>query len=37
MQSLIGRSENKTLTKVSSNENEVRPGVDMTGVIFLCL
>ena len=30
----IGRSENKTLTKVSSYENEVRPEVDMTEVIF---
>ena len=30
----IGRSENKTLTKRSSYENEVKPGVVMTGVFF---
>ena len=30
----IGRSENKTLTKFSSYENEVRPGVVMTGILF---
>ena len=34
---LIGRSENKTLTKCSSYENEVRPGVVMTGIFFLYL
>ena len=33
----VGRSENKTLTKFSSYENEVRPGVVMTDVFFLCL
>ena len=33
---IIGRSENKTFTKFSSYENEVKPGVVMTGVIF-CL
>ena len=29
----IGRSENKTMTTFSSHENEVTPGVVMTGVI----
>ena len=33
----IGRSENKTLTKFSSYENEVRPGVVMTGIFsYVC-
>ena len=31
---IIGRSENKTLTKCSSYENKVRPGVVMTSVFF---
>ena len=35
--SLMGRSENKALRKFSSYENEVRSGVVMTCVIFLCL
>ena len=30
----IGRSENKTIMKFSSYENEIRPGVVMTSVIF---
>ena len=33
----IGRSENKTMTRFSSQENEVVPGVVMTGVICFYL
>ena len=31
---LTGRSDNKTMTKFSSYENEVRPGAVKAGVIF---
>ena len=34
---VIGRSENKTVTKFLSYENEARPGVVMIGAIFFCL
>ena len=30
----IGRSENKTTTKFSSYESDVKPGMVMTGMIF---
>ena len=33
----IGRFEKKTMTKFLSHENEVRPGVVMTGVTFFFL